>query len=123
VLLVYDVTRRDTFENLAEWLKEVSSYSPNAGEGVVKLLVGNKSDLLDGEGVEAVTMDEADAWARANGMLFLKASAKNKEGVVECFNEVVSRILSRPDLLANSAPSKPRITLQPQGADQGGGCC
>eukprot|EP01083_Nonionella_stella_P132767 403687_1 len=42
VVMVYDVTRRDSFENLEQWLKEVKLYSPNNGEGVVKLLVGNK---------------------------------------------------------------------------------
>ena len=123
VLLTYDVTRRDTFDNLNEWLKEVSSYSPNQGEQVVKLLVGNKVDLLEGEGVEAVPTEEADAWAKENGMLFLKASAKNKTGVQDCFTEVVARILARPELLQNSAPGKPRITLQPQGDAAGAGCC
>ena len=48
VVLVYDVTRTDTFENLQQWLKEVNMYSPNNGEAVVKLLVGNKIDLVDG---------------------------------------------------------------------------
>eukprot|EP01083_Nonionella_stella_P159816 521820_1 len=44
VVMVYDVTRRDSFENLEQWLKEVKLYSPNNGEGVIKLLVGNKVD-------------------------------------------------------------------------------
>jgi hypothetical protein len=39
---VYDVERVDSFENLQTWLKEVELYSPNNGESVVKLLVGNK---------------------------------------------------------------------------------
>ena len=47
VVMVYDVTRRDSFDNLDHWLKEVKLYSPNNGEGVVKLLVGNKIDLPD----------------------------------------------------------------------------
>ena len=45
VVLVYDVTRMDSFENLEQWLKEVQLYSPGNGEAVIKLLVGNKCDL------------------------------------------------------------------------------
>ena len=45
VVLVYDVTRMDSFENLEQWLKEVQMYSPGNGEAVIKLLVGNKCDL------------------------------------------------------------------------------
>ena len=100
-------------------------YSPLKGKGVVKLLVGNKCDLLEGDSTAAaVTPEEADSWARDNGMLYLQSSAKNKEGVQQCFMEVVRRILENPELLANTAPGKPRITLQPE--PQGGaagGCC
>jgi len=123
VLLVYDVTRRDTFDNLAVWHKEVSEYSPNKGEAVVKVLVGNKSDLLEGGETAAVTAAEADEWARDVGMLYVQASAKNDNGVKECFTSAVERILLRPELLANSAPGKPRITLKPRREEEGGGGC
>jgi Ras-related protein Rab-18 len=76
VVLVYDVTRTDSFENLQQWLKEVQMYSPGNGESVVKLLVGNKCDLE-----RQVPFEEADAWARSQGMLFLEASAKTRLGI------------------------------------------
>lgn len=43
---MYDVARRDTFENLDLWLQEVEVYSPAGGKDVVKLLVGNKIDKV-----------------------------------------------------------------------------
>ena len=43
---MYDVARRDTFENLDLWLQEVEVYSPAGGRDVVKLLVGNKIDKV-----------------------------------------------------------------------------
>jgi Ras-related protein Rab-18 len=46
IILVYDVTRRETFENLNQWLQEVEVYSPGGGKDVVKLLVGNKIDKV-----------------------------------------------------------------------------
>jgi Ras-related protein Rab-18 len=65
VVLVYDVTRVDSFENLQQWLKEVQMYSPGNGEAVVKLLVGNKCDLE-----RQVAQSDADAWARSQGCSF-----------------------------------------------------
>jgi Ras-related protein Rab-18 len=110
VVLVYDVTRTDTFENLQQWLKEVQLYSPNNGESVVKLLVGNKIDL--GRKVDRA---DAEAWARSQGMLFLEASAKTKLGIRQCFMEVVQKILEDPELLASTVPGqKPKVQLRPQ---------
>jgi Ras-related protein Rab-18 len=128
VVLVYDVTRMDSFENLEQWLKEVQLYSPNGGENVVKLLVGNKIDLE-----RTVPREQAEAWARSQGMLFLEASAKTKLGIRQVFMEVVQKIVENPELLANAVPGKPKSTtqLQPQYHQQGGsrmddddgGCC
>jgi len=107
VVMVYDVTRRDSFENLEQWLKEVKLYSPNNGEGVVKLLVGNKIDL----GNKVVPREEAEAWARSQGMLFLEASAKTRTGIKQCFMEVVQKIVEDPELLVNTVPGRPKIAL------------
>jgi len=116
VVMVYDVTRRDSFDNLDHWLKEIKLYSPNNGEGVVKLLVGNKIDLSDGTSNDndgevyerQVERYEAEEWARKQGMLFLEASAKTRTGVQESFMEVVHKILEDPDLLLNTVPGKPK---------------
>merc|ERR1712071_149629 len=131
VVMVYDVTRRDSFENLEQWLKEIKLYSPNNGEGVVKLLVGNKIDL-DRE----VSREEAEAWARSQGMLFLEASAKTKMGIRQCFLEVVQKILEDPDLLTNTVPGRSKKMQLKAGRrknmaktddddddDEGGYCC
>lgn len=126
VVMVYDVTRRDSFDNLEHWLKEVKLYSPNNGEGVVKLLVGNKIDLPDNDdgdgGYERqVDRHEAEEWARNQGMLFLEASAKTRTGVQESFMEVVHKILEDPDLLLNTVPGKPKKAVDlTKGAGAGG---
>jgi|EP01083_Nonionella_stella_P096301 Ras-related protein Rab-18 len=106
VVMVYDVTRRDSFENLEQWLKEVKLYSPNNGEGVIKLLVGNKIDLE-----RKVPREEAESWARSQGMLFLEASAKTRTGIKQCFMEIVRKIVEDPELLVNTVPGRPKIAL------------
>jgi len=123
VVLVYDVTRMDSFENLEQWLKEVQMYSPGNGESVVKLLVGNKCDLE-----RKVPKEQADAWARSQGMLFLEASAKTRLGIRQVFMEVVKKMLENPDILQQAQPGQPKknVTLRPQRPsleDDEGGCC
>ena len=121
VVLVYDVTRTDSFENLEQWLKEVQLYSPNNGDSVIKLLVGNKIDLE-----RKVPRERAEAWARSHGMLFMEASAKTKEGIREVFMEVVQKILDNPDALANAVPGKPKMEIRRPSTmddDDEGYCC
>ena len=127
VVLVYDVTRTDSFENLAQWLKEVQMYSPGNGESVVKLLVGNKCDLE-----RQVPVERADDWARSQGMLFLEASAKTRLGIRQVFMEVVKKMLENPDIVNNAIPGRPRTTVPLRGRsvdgagsldDDDGGCC
>ena len=96
--------------------------SPNNGESVVKLLVGNKIDLD-----RQVERERADAWARSHGMLFLEASAKTRLGIRQVFMEVVQKILENPDALANAVPGKPKLQIKrpvenPDDEDDNG-CC
>ncbi|CAM9102147.1 unnamed protein product [Heterosigma akashiwo] len=117
IIFVYDVTRKESFDNLDEWLKEVEQYTPNSGD-VVKLLVGNKVDKE-----RVVSRQEAEAWARSKGMVFLEASAKTKLGIKQVFQEVVQKVLERPTLLHNTAPGKSSKVNLNNASEQSGGCC
>ena len=101
---VYDVTRPDSFTHLAQWLNEIEMYSPGGGKNVVKLLVGNKTDLVNDR---AVSTKEGEAWARTKGMLFLEASAKNQDNVKSVFEEVVQKILDNPSIMVRAAALLP----------------
>lgn len=122
IILVYDVSRRDTFESLNMWLQEVEQFSMGGGKDVVKLLVGNKVDQE-----RIVDRQMANEWAREKGMIFMEASAKTKEGINQVFTEVVQKVLENPVLLTNTRPAKPRganLSAQPQPkSDPGAGCC
>ena len=117
IILVYDVTRPDTFANLAQWLEEVEVYTPGGGSEVVKLLVGNKIDRD-----AAVSRAEAEDWARRHGTIFVESSAKSAVGVAQAFDEIVNKILENPVLLASTTPGRKKVDL---GAPAGGagGCC
>ncbi|XP_054821003.1 ras-related protein RABC2a-like [Prosopis cineraria] len=121
IVLVYDVTRRDTFTNLSEvWSKELELYSTN--QDCMKMLVGNK---VDRDSERVVSREEGLALAKELGSSFLECSAKTREKVDKCFEELALKIMEVPSLLEEGSTVKRNILkqkLEPQ-AQQHGGCC
>ncbi len=77
-LLVFDVTRRDTFNHLSRWLQEARQFaSPN----IVVTLVGNKADIAP---KRQVKVEEAKAFASENNLFYIEASAKSGDGMFVC---------------------------------------
>ncbi|KAK8638946.1 hypothetical protein V6N13_137354 [Hibiscus sabdariffa] len=122
IILVYDVTRRETFTNLSDvWAKEVELYSTN--QDCIKILVGN---IVDRDSERAVSREEGTALAKELGCMFLECSAKTRENVEQCFQELALKIMEVPSFLEEgSAVGKRNILKQkPEGkAHQGRGCC
>ncbi|XP_060636048.2 ras-related protein Rab-2B isoform X1 [Anolis sagrei] len=78
-LLVYDITKRDTFNHLQSWLEDTRK---NSSSHIVIVLIGNKSDL---ENQRVVQKEEGEAFAREHGMVFLETSARTATNVEEAF--------------------------------------
>ena len=78
-LLVYDITRRDTFTHLTRWLEEVRQ---NGNPDTTIMLIGNKSDQ---DSRRQVTTEEGERFARENGLIFIETSAKTAANVEEAF--------------------------------------
>ncbi|CAN1770548.1 Ras-related protein RABC2a [Linum perenne] len=119
---VYDVTRRETFTNLSDvWAKEVELYRTN--QDCVKMLVGNK---VDKDSDRAVTREEGMELAKQLGCLFLECSAKTRENVEQCFEELALKIMEVPSLLEEGSTAGKRNILK-QNPDrqpsQSDGCC
>lgn len=74
-LLVYDITRRNTFENLDKWVKELKNF---AEEGIVTVLIGNKSDLRQ---FRSVKTEQGEEYANRNSMIFLETSALDSSNI------------------------------------------
>lgn len=85
-LLVYDITRRDTFKHLSRWLEEARQHSQS---NMVIMLIGNKNDL---EHRRAVSFEEGKAFADQNGLIFLETSAKTAYNVEEAFVGTAEKI-------------------------------
>ena len=87
-LLVYDITRKETFNHLVKWLSEVKE---NASKEITIILIGNKNDL---ENERQVTYEEGESFAKENNLLFLETSAKTSKNITEAFNLSALKILN-----------------------------
>lgn len=85
-LLVYDVTRRISFENVERWLKELRDHTD---QNIVVMLVGNKSDLRH---LVAVSTEDAKNFAERESLYFMETSALEATNVENAFKEVLSQI-------------------------------
>lgn len=114
-LLVYDITRRETFNHLTTWLNDGNQVktpsvsfligsSPSltlcvcvcacaarqhSNSNMVIMLIGNKSDL---ESRRAVSKEEGELFAREHGMIFMETSAKTAANVEEVTKIVLKQI-------------------------------
>ncbi|KAL0476543.1 Ras-related protein Rab [Acrasis kona] len=88
-LVVYDVTKRSTFENVKRWLKDVKEH---ADENVVAIIVGNKIDLAQ---ARIVSTEEGKELAERQGVAFIETSALSATNIEEAFRSVVGDILLR----------------------------
>uniref|UniRef100_A0A0N4ZTL3 Ras-related protein Rab-14 n=1 Tax=Parastrongyloides trichosuri TaxID=131310 RepID=A0A0N4ZTL3_PARTI len=85
-IMVYDVTRRSTFNHLSSWLQDAKNLTnPNT----VIFLIGNKCDL---EEQREVTYEEGQQFAEENGLTFLECSAKTGSNVEDVFLDTARKI-------------------------------
>jgi len=115
-LLVYDITRRETFTHVTKWLDDVRT---NSSKNVTVILIGNKKDLED---KRQVSYEEGEAFAKENGLMFLETSAKTAYNVVESFNLSAQCILNNIERTGIDPTISSNINLNKgmEGVNQGG---
>jgi len=88
-LLVYDITRRETFNHLTTWLDDARQHS---NSNMVIMLIGNKSDL---DSRREVQTEEGESFAREHGLIFMETSAKTAANVEEAFIDTAKQIYEK----------------------------
>ena len=88
-ILVFDLTRRETFDNIKSWYKEIIE---NAPRGMFLILVGNKCDLED---QRMVSTAEGEDLARELGLAYMETSAKTGENVNDAFKMLAIQMIKR----------------------------
>ena len=87
IILMYDITQRETFENLPKWIKLINETTYK----VPVILVGNK---VDNEEERIVREEEGENFAKDNGYLFYESSALNGKNVNNVLYDLSEKIIS-----------------------------
>ncbi|XP_058214905.1 ras-related protein RABD1 isoform X2 [Rhododendron vialii] len=118
IIIVYDVTEMESFNNVKQWLSEIDRY---ANDTVCKLLVGNKSDLVENRVVDTQT---AKAFADELGIPFLETSAKDSINVEQAFltmaAEIKRKMGNQPSANMKSTGS---VQIKGEPIQQKSNCC
>ncbi|EYU39898.1 hypothetical protein ABFS83_10G171300 [Erythranthe nasuta] len=130
-MLVYDMTKRQSFDHMARWLEELRGH---ADKNIVIMLIGNKSDLGT---LRAVPTEDAQEFAERENLYFMETSALQATNVESAFMTILTeiyRIVSKKTLVAgdgsdyskSTSLKGTRIIVPGQDSDPNakkGGCC
>ena len=90
VLLIYDITKRDTFKNLDFWIKDLEDNSDI--DNLFIYLIGNKNDMEDKREVSWV---EASNYAKEKKLPYIEVSAKTGNNIKKLFDEVIKGAMTK----------------------------
>lgn len=128
-MLVYDMTKRQSFDHMARWLEELRGH---ADKNIVIMLIGNKCDLGS---LRAVPTEDAQEFAERENLFFMETSALESTNVETAFFTILTeiyRIISKKslaageeiDVVGNSSMFKGTSIVVPGQEDSGRkGCC
>ncbi|KAK4749992.1 hypothetical protein SAY87_027441 [Trapa incisa] len=101
-ILVYDITKPMSFDNVTRWLQELRNH---ADSNIVIMLIGNKTDLKH---LRTVATEDAQSYAEKEGLSFIETSALEASNVEKAFQTILSeiyRIMSKKPLSSNNHAS------------------
>lgn len=113
-VIVYDITKQDSFHTLKKWVKELKEHGP---ENIVMAIAGNKCDLSD---IREVPLKDAKEYAESIGAIVVETSAKNAINIEELFQGISRQI---PPLDPQENGNTGAIKLVKHTAPAGRRCC
>ena len=118
VLLLFDVTNEDTFNNVTNWMKDVKENSNKDGKesDIALYLIGNKIDKPD----RVITKEAAETQAKSLGMKYFEVSCKINMNIPEVMARMIMECHMRTNHIENCFQLKP---VKPGNIKKKGGCC
>ncbi|KAF6089100.1 RAB31, member RAS oncogene family [Phyllostomus discolor] len=113
-VIVYDITKQDSFHTLKKWVKELKEHGP---ENIVMAIAGNKCDLSD---IREVPLKDAKEYAESIGAIVVETSAKNAINIEELFQGISRQI---PPLDSHENGNNGAIKLGKPTAPASRRCC
>jgi len=117
IILVYDVTNRDSFTNSKQWMEDIKKYAYTMAN---KILIGNKIDLVE---KRVVTSDEGKELARDFGISFFETSAKSSQNVEKAFYSIAHQIKERISQSRSKLPADNKEAKKFQTNKSKSNCC
>ncbi len=87
ILIVFDVTNKESFKNIENWIKEVTVFT---GNDVIIICLGNKSDLKKG-----INKSDIDDFKKKTKLEIINVSAKTGEGVEDAFKHIIELLIKK----------------------------
>ena len=118
ILLVYDITNKDSFENVNKWAKEIRDKSEDS---IPIVLIGNKLDL---EEKRCINKEEGEEFAEKycnGGIKFYETSCKTGANVNEAIDDLVNQVYDKYS--KNNLNEDNNINLDAKQKGRGGKCC
>lgn len=117
LVLVYDITKETSFDNLTKWFSNIRE---NGADGAKVLLVGNKVDLAN---ERIVSTDRGQIFAEKNGIWLFETSAVTGHNVTEAFTFIASRVLEHRQYTRNDLKISLRLEEDDRPVRRRGCCC
>ena len=105
ILILYDINEEASFEHIKNWMVEIDKF---AKQGVMRVIVGNKSDLEENR---KVTKEAAENLANKYGIKFYEVSAKDNKNIENIFEETAKILLEKNKVLNENPSNKKSVVL------------
>ena len=92
VLLTYDITNNESFENLKDWMASIKKNMEGKNFFIPIIIIGNKIDM---EESREINKEDAAKFAKENNYKYFETSAKTGEGVDNAIRELIIQILKQ----------------------------
>ena len=116
-LLVYDLTKKSSFEKLDFWNEQINL---NAPKETKYILVGNKKDL---ENQREVQIEEGEDFAKKNNIKFYETSAKDGTNVINVFETLAKEIVNDVEQINTSSKRSSQVLKKKNATEEKKSCC
>ena len=122
VVLAYDVTNSESFENLKFWINSIKSNLGEKNIFIPIIIIGNKIDM---EGMRDITKEDASKFAKENNYKYFETSAKTGQGVDEAIRDLVKQILENSDKNDSAKGERKSVKIEENkgNTEKKKGCC
>ena len=95
VLVVFDLTREETYEEIKNWLTEIRKFTE---KDIPFVLIGNKADMIEKAG-EVLDHEKARELAEDEGMIYIETTTRTGEldKLEEAFTELTRKIIGKKE--------------------------